>query len=437
MTRRAFALIAGIAAALVPGASAWAQQADKPEEILIGISTFLSGPASVFGVPGRNAAEILIEQMNQDGGIAGVPIRALFIDEAPGPDHVVSEFRRLVEQEEVDVTFFSISSGNCLAIGPVAEDLQQLNIMWDCGTQVIFEDNDYRYSFRTQGYATSEMLAALFYLLKHQPEFESIAVVNQDYAWGRESWEMFRTGLEALKPDVQVVAELFPRFGAPDYSTEISRLLALRPDVVLSTSWGGDLDTFVRQAAERGLMQQATFVLPLAESSLERLGDVMPAGHIVGARGDHYFLHPEYKDNPKLAGFVEAYRERTGEYPIYPTFHMAAALSALKAAYEQAVETNGGNWPSADQLIDTMEGLTFEGLTRPVTIREDHQGLEDQLIGVTAAGGEYPFATIADMVLFPSDILYAPVGQTSLEWVQTLTPDVLDKVPPPVKAGSQ
>jgi hypothetical protein len=41
------------------------------------------------------------------------------------------------------------------------------------------------------------------------------------------------------------------------------------------------------------------------------------------------------------------------------------------------------------------------------------------------------------MVLFPSDILYAPVGQTSLEWAQTLTPDVLDKVPPPVKAGSR
>ena len=48
------------------------------------------------------------------------------------------------------------------------------------------------------------------------------------------------------------MAELFPKFGAPDYSTEITRLSALRPDVVLSTSWGGDLDTLVRQAAQRG-----------------------------------------------------------------------------------------------------------------------------------------------------------------------------------------
>ncbi|HET6520199.1 MAG TPA: ABC transporter substrate-binding protein [Geminicoccaceae bacterium] len=431
--RRALALLAGAAAVLAQAGTASAQQqAEKPAEILIGIATFLSGSASVFGVPGQNAAEILIERMNQEGGIGGVPVRAIYIDEAPGADHVVSEYRRLVQNEGVDVTLAAISSGTCMAIGPVAEDLEQFNIMWDCGTQRIFEENDYKYSFRTQGYATAEMLAALFYLLKHEPDFQSIAVVNQDYAWGRESWEIFHTALEALKPDVRVVAELFPRFGAPDYSTEISRLSALRPDIVLSTSWGGDLDTFVRQAAERGLMNQSTFVLPLAESSLERLGDVMPDGHIVGGRGDHYFLHPEYRDDEELQRFVEAYRERTGEYPIYPTFHMAAALSALKAAYEKAIEANGGGWPATDDLIAAMEGLEFRGLTRPVTIREDHQGLEDQLIGVTAKSDEYPFAVIDQMVIFPSEILYTPVGQISVEWLKTLTPDVLDKVPEPV-----
>jgi branched-chain amino acid transport system substrate-binding protein len=436
---RALALLAGAAIIAAQAGVGWAQQqqqqqgGEKPDEILLGITTFLSGPASVFGVPGRDAAEILIDKMNEEGGIGGVPVRAIFVDEAPGADHVVSEYRRLVQNEGVDVTFASISSGNCMAVGPVAEDLQQFNIMWDCGTQRIFEDNDYKYSFRTQGYATAEMLAALFYLLKHEPDFQTIAVVNQDYAWGRESWEIFRTALEALKPDVRVVAELFPRFGAPDYSTEISRLSALRPDVVLSTSWGGDLDTFVRQAAERGLMNQSTFVLPLAESSLERLGDVMPEGHIVGARGDHYFLHPEYRDDPEMKAFVEAYRQKTGAYPIYPTFHMAAALDALKAAYEKAIEAKGGDgWPTGEELVAAMEGLEFQGLTRPVRIREDHQGLEDQLIGVTAKSDGYPFAVIDRIVLFPSEILYTPVGRNSVEWLKTLTPDVLDKVPAPV-----
>lgn len=154
--------------------------------------------------------------------------------------------------------FASISSGNCTKIGPLAEDLKVLNIIWDCGTQRIFEENDFRYSFRTQANATPEMLATVLYLLKTKPDFKTIAVVNQDYAWGRDSWAIFSTALKQLNPDVEVVAEFFPKFGAPDFSTEITRLQALRPDVILSTSWGGDHDTFVRQAAQRGLTNTST-----------------------------------------------------------------------------------------------------------------------------------------------------------------------------------
>ena len=38
----------------------------KPAELKVGITTFLSGPASVFGVPGMAAADLYIEQLNAD-----------------------------------------------------------------------------------------------------------------------------------------------------------------------------------------------------------------------------------------------------------------------------------------------------------------------------------------------------------------------------------
>src|SRR5690625_1498660 len=133
---------------------------------------------------------------------------------------------------------------------------------------------------------------------------------------------------------------MFPQFGAADFSTEISRLQALRPDVILSTSWGGVLDTFVRQAAQRGLMNSSTFLLPLGESSLERLGSALPEGVLIGARGDHYFLHPERRDDAEFQEFVETFHERTGAYPIYSAFHMYQAFEALKGAYEKAIDAN-------------------------------------------------------------------------------------------------
>lgn len=418
------------AAGSIVFAGSWAgsgSAAEKPDQLTIGITTFLSGPASVFGEPSKAAADMMIEDINEAGGIAGVPLEAVYIDEGAGGEHVLTEYRRVV-QEGADVMFAAISSGNCNTVAPLAEDLKVLNLMWDCGTQRIFEDDDYRYVFRTQANATPEMLATLLYLLKTKPDFQTIAVVNQDYAWGRDSWAIFRTALEALKPDVQVVAELFPRFGAPDYSTEISRLSALRPDVILSTSWGGDLDTFVQQASQRGLMDQTTFVLPLVESSLQRLGDDLPPGHIAGARGDHYFLHPEKKDDESFKAFMEEFKENTGAYPIYPVFHMSQALSALQAAYEKAIDANGGEWPDTEQVVDAMAGLTFAGLGREVRIREDNQGLEDQMLGTTAASDDYPFATLENIMIFDAEDITTPVGEISEKWLETLSPDWVDTV---------
>ena len=221
------------------------------------------------------------------------------------------------------------------------------------------------------------------------------------------------------------VAELFPKFGAPDYSTEISRLSALRPDVILSTSWGGDLDTFVRQAAQRGLTQRSTLVLPLAESSLQRLGKDIPEGVIVGGRGDHYFLHPERRDDAGFKAFVDAFHAKTGAYPIYPVFHMSQALAALQGAYAKAIEANGGEWPEREQVVDAMMGLSFTGLGREVTLREDHQGLEDQMLGVTKHVDEYDFAVMDQMMIFPAEAVTTPVGQISEEWVKTLSSEML------------
>lgn len=399
---------------------------DKPDTIKIGITTFTSGPASVFGVPAQAAAEMFAEDINEAGGIQGVPVELHFVDEGAGAETLTTEVRRLVQDVDVDVMMASISSGNCINLTPLLEDLEVLNILWDCGTQRIFEEGEYTYNFRTQANATPEMMAALLYLLKTRPDFQTIAVVNQDYAWGRDSWELFSSALKKLKPDVEVVAELFPRLGAPDFSAEISRLLATQPDVILSTSWGGDLDTFVQQASQRGLFRNSTFVLPLAESSIQRLGGVLPDGVIIGARGDHYFLHPETKNDEDMKAFVEGFREKTGEYPIYPTFHMAQAFAALQAAYDKAAEANGGEFPDRAQVIEAMEGLEFSGYGRPLKIREDNQALEAQLIGVSRTVEEYDFPIIDDMMIFDAEDIMAAPGENSLEWIETLDESFID-----------
>jgi branched-chain amino acid transport system substrate-binding protein len=433
LTRRATlqaAAAAPLAAPFILPRDAIAQQ--KPAELRLGISTFLSGPASVFGVPGRNAADLLIEQFNAAGGIGGVPLRSVVIDEAPGVDFLLGECRRLAQNEGVDMMLASISSGSCLAVAPLAEQLRMPTILWDCGTQRIFEENSFKYSVRTQANAVPEIVAPLLYLMKVKPDFRTLAVVNQDYAWGRDSWAIWKAAMDAIKPGVRVVAELFPRFGATDFSTEITRLQALRPDVIFSTSWGGELDTFIRQASERRLFERSTFVLPLVESSLERVGKTLPEGVIVGSRGDHWFLHPTARDTDILKNFTAAYRRRFNQYPIYPTFHMAQALYGMKAGYEKAIAANGGRWPSREQVMDTMRGLEFAHLTGTMKIRDDGQGLEPMLMGLSKHVNEYPFPVLDQMVLYPPELTMNPTGTKGLDWVRLLTPAAVQRAPAPI-----
>ena len=102
-------------------------------------------------------------------------------------------------------------------------------LLWDCGTARLFEEQRYDHVYRTADYTPSNNVAAALYLLKDMPQVKTIAGINQDYAFGRDNWAAFKEAVQALRPDVKFVAELFPKLGTADYSTEISRLSALRP----------------------------------------------------------------------------------------------------------------------------------------------------------------------------------------------------------------
>jgi hypothetical protein len=62
---------------------------------------------------------------------------------------------------------------------------------------------------------------------------QTIAVVNQDYAWGRDSWRLFSTAFKPSNPDVQSLLNFF-RNSVP-LTFDRNRLQGLRPDVILST----------------------------------------------------------------------------------------------------------------------------------------------------------------------------------------------------------
>lgn len=415
----AFSLRAILAAAIMLFAVP-ASQAQQP--IRIGIVTFLSGPAAgPFGVPARNAAELTAEMLNagtvpapyNQKGLGGAPIELVIIDEAGGPQKQVAELRNLASR--VDIVVGYISSGDCLAVAPVAEELKKLTILFDCGTPRIFEDASYKYVFRTGPTGTMDNVSVALYLLERNPGVKSFAGINQNYAWGQDSWSDFEGAMKALKPDVEVKTSQMPKLFAGQFSAEITTLLGSGAEVIHSSFWGGDLEGFVLQGAPRGLFQKHKVILSAGEPAINRLGARIPDGTILGARGPFGPFAPD----TELARWLKtSYQDRYQVPPNYASFKMAQAILGVKAAYEKAKGT-GGATPDQDKIIAALENLTFEGPggTVKMALGKGHQAVMDAAVGTTKVeGGELK---IVDIVRYPAEKVNPPDGVKSADWIKS------------------
>lgn len=392
------------------------------ESIRIGIVSLLSGPAAgPFGVPARNAAELTAEMLNagtvpapyEGKGFGGRPIELVVIDEAGGPQKQVAEFRNLAPRVEMVIGY--ISSGDCLAIAPVAEELKKLTLLFDCGTPRIFEDASYKYVFRTGGTGTMDNVSMALYLLERFPNVKSIAGINQNYAWGQDSWADFEGAMKALKPGVEVKTSQMPKLFAGQFGAEITTLLGSGAEVIHSSMWGGDLEGLVLQGAPRGLFEKHKVILSAGEPAINRLGTRIPDGTIIGARGPYGPFAPD----TQLARWLKtAYQERYLVLPNYAAYKMAQAILAAKAAYEKA-KAAGAATPDQEQIIAALENLTFEGPggTVRMALGKGHQAVMDAAVGTTKVeGGQLK---VVDIVVYPAAKVNPPDGIKSEAWIKS------------------
>jgi branched-chain amino acid transport system substrate-binding protein len=412
-----------IRAALIFMACAIAAQAALAQQPLrIGIVTFLSGPAAgPFGVPARNGFELVAELMNAGSvpapyaakGFGGRAIELVVVDEAGGPQKQVAEFRNLAQRADLIVGY--ISSGDCLAIAPVAEELKKLTVLFDCGTPRIFEDASYKYVFRTGPSGAMDNVAAALYALERHPNIRSIAGINQNYAWGQDSWTDFEAAMKALKPGIEVKTSLMTKLFAGQFGAEISTLLSSGADLVHSSFWGADLEGLVLQGAPRGLFQKHIVLLSAGEPAINRLGTRIPDGTIIGARGPFGPFAPDGEFN---RWFRTAFQDRYGVPPNYAAYKATNALLGLKAAYEKAQKA-GAQTPGQEQIIAAFENLAFEGVggTVRMALGKGHQAVMDNAIGTAkTVGGQL---TIVDVKRYPAERVNPPEGMKSEAWIKS------------------
>ncbi|MEH6528255.1 MAG: ABC transporter substrate-binding protein [Sneathiella sp.] len=422
-TRTAIAAIA-LAAGVFSAGTATAEETFK-----VGIVTFLSGGAAEsFGVPAWNGGKTLIEALNRGGevpgpygtkGFGGMKIEYVIVDEAGGATKQVQEFRNLIQREKVDAVLGYVSSGDCLAIPPVADELKAFTILYDCGTPRVFEEGSYNYVFRSAAHAVMDNVSLARYIKTHDVKADTIAGINQDYSWGKDSWADFIASMAVISPDSKVGTALFPKIFAGQYGTEISALSRKKPSLVHSSLWGGDLQAFILQAGARGLFERTQVVLSAGDHVIPQLGKKMPNGVILGARGVNG-LAAKIEGNDLTNWFWDVYQAEHNVFPVQAPYRMVQGLLGLKSAVEKAMKDNGGKKPTSEELAKAMTGLSWDAPSGRIemALANGHQAIQPNAIGRTKWDEAANEMVLVDVEFYASRCVNPPEGTKGIDWIK-------------------
>ncbi|PYM71501.1 MAG: hypothetical protein DME03_19495, partial [Candidatus Rokuibacteriota bacterium] len=213
---------------------------DKPYRI--GHMTFFTGPGAVLGEPMFKGQQLAADEINAAGGLLGKrKIELLKADENAGTDANVKELRRLKLSENIDFFCGITSSGNTPALGPVAEELKLLTIFVDGCTDFLFDKAvpNPHYIFRITNMQSADGVTCALGIAQTWPKSRRIAHIHPDYSYGRNAFDHLKIVMKKLMPQAEVVSEGWPKLGTTDFSSHITKAIAAKPDLIVSSVWGG------------------------------------------------------------------------------------------------------------------------------------------------------------------------------------------------------
>jgi branched-chain amino acid transport system substrate-binding protein len=407
---------AAVGALSVSGVGAPAIAQGKP--LRIGILAPRSGIAAAPGENGIRAAQWALERFNAEGGIAGRKVE-LVIEEESSPKDTIERFGKLVQQEKVDCVQGIISTGVGLALGPVVEEARALTIYWDGTTQDGVDEKipNPRYLFRSTDNECEAVMSSLLTIKHWKGKFATVAGINPDYSYGRNNMAAFIAILKRFGIEHKVVTEQWPKVGTMDLTSHVAALKAAKPDLIFSSLLFADLPVFMKQAHAAELTKDTKLVFPAAgwQHTLMKK-EFTPEGMLFG-HNTLYFANPNA--SPLAKEFVAWYEKTHKDYPEWEADRAYFAIASYKAAVEKASKAKNGAWPSQNDVIDAMVGLSVESLGGQGSWRKDHIADQTFVQGFTTHKNNYDFVTLGTFETMFSTDLQKPPGANFWEWIKT------------------
>lgn len=343
--------------------------ADDDDPIVIGTLQSVTGPSAYVGDKMRQGAELAIEQLREDGGIAGRDVEWEFYDPQGDTSTAVQQARRMVD-DGIDVLAGGGSnSGIALAVLPITEAADTLFIATEGAREIVEPIEERPLTFKA-AHDDTEIVERTIDFWQAR-DIDNVAFLPDTTSFGQSALEQ----LQEQAPEAGITyntAEFDP--GATDLGPQISRLASEGPDAYLgwtTAASGVTLIQNVRSLVDEDVLVQHGFGF-VDDRYMEQAGQA-GVGTILSSPPLPVFdLLDESPQVEFMADFAEAFEERYSEAPnVFAGEGYDAVLLAAEAIEHTGGDTDG---PALAQALEQME--PFIGVTGTYDFSDErHTGL--------------------------------------------------------------
>ncbi len=303
-----FYLLTGTAVAIALSASPASAQKKydtgaTDTEIKVGQTVPFSGPASAYATIGK-AQAAYIKMINDQGGVNGRKINFIQYDDAYSPPKTVEQVRKLVESDEVLLTFQLIGTASNAAVQKYLNTKQVPQLFAATGASKFTDPKNFPWTMGfNPNYQTEGRIYAR-YILKNYPNAK-IGILYQNDDLGRDYLTGIKAGL-GDKAATMIVGEASYELTDPTIDSQIVKLKSVGADLVFDASTPKFAAQAIKKIADLGW--KPVHILDINATSV---GAVMkPAGlenskDVISVNYGKDPLDPTWKDDAGMKKYFD------------------------------------------------------------------------------------------------------------------------------------
>lgn len=357
--------------AYLPLAAAVGIRAARAAAVPIKVGSILSvtGPAAFLGEDMKAGLQLAVEQVNQSGGINGAPINWTFYDAESQTQKALTETRRLISQDGVDVI---VSGGNmsgiALAMAPMAETAHIPFLSSEGAVAIVTPVADRRWIFKSTVNDAEVLERIVDYLAKKQ--IGKFALLSDTSGFGQGAAAQMKAIAGRRGADV-----IYASFGPAD-TDMVPQLTKIRDSgagaiICWTVTPAGVL--FLKQAQQLGLDKRVLihsygFVSPQYMRLAGSAADSLVLASLKLPVGDQL---PD--TDPLKPGIIALYKAFQARFGKPPSVYAAESYDAAQIAF-QAMKKVGTD---RAKLRDAIEATrNYNGISGVFNFSRDrHSGL--------------------------------------------------------------